>query len=423
MAAKPSIRAGTRSFAISQALRIVGAFAIATFVARQLGADGKGGLALLQQTPSIMALVMGFGFGGVNVYYVGSGRKSAAEALSDSLLLSALGALIGVPLSFAIMRSIPALSTFPPLLVLASSLIVPVSVLTSQVAGILVGSGRPERQARAQSIGMALNVAVVAVLYLRVQLSISAAIVASLAAAAISLVLMLAAVRERPAFEGWRGRLADAAPYARKRYFTEVAAMLEMRVDIVMLGVLATAAATGVYSVAVSVVELLWFIPRAAETPLLSRFLHERPAVGADLVAITVRLSVLLEIVMLTGAALLLRPTVEFVFGPAFVGAPALFWILAPGIVVNGLTGPVASYLTSQGHQFPGLAAVSVAANIVLNASLIPIMGAAGAALASSLTYGLGGVWLFWKFIDLSGCRPSALFVPRVSDLRAVLGR
>ena len=127
--------------------------------------------------------------------------------------------------------------------------------------------------------------------------------------------------------------------------------------------------------------------------------------------------------VMLTGAALLLRPTVEFVFGPAFVGVPALFWILAPGIVVNGLTGPVASYLTSQGHQFPGLAAVSVAANIVLNASLIPIMGAAGAALASSLTYGLGGVWLFWKFIDLSGCRPSALFVPRVSDLRAVLGR
>ncbi len=406
-----------------QVLRIIGAFAIATFVARQLGADGKGGLALLQQTPSIMALVMGFGFAGVNVYFVGSGKKKPAEALGDSLLISIVGALLGIPLSFAVMWAIPAIRAFSPLLVLISALVVPVSVLTAQVAGILVAVGRPERQARAQSVAMAINVAVVAVLYLQMRLSVGAAVVSTLLSSLVALTLMLVWLNERPVFSGWRGRIAAAGAYARKRYFTDVASMLEMRVDIVMLGVFSTTVVTGVYSVAVSVAELLWFVPRAAETPLLSRFLHEKPATGAELVAISVRLTVLLEIMMLAVAAVLLKPAVTFVFGLAFSGVPLLFWILVPGVVANGLTGPVASYLTSQGHQYPALSAISVGANIAMNAALIPVMGGAGAALASSITYAVGGVWLFWKFATLTGTPVSAMFVPRAGDVRVLLGR
>lgn len=423
MSAAPSVRRGTGSFALMQALRMAGAFIVAALVARQLGAEGKGLLAVVQQAPSLVSLVMGFGFAGVNVYFVGSGRKTASHALGDSLLVSALALVLGVPAAAYALWAMPAARSLAPAVIWAAAAIVPVSVLTAQAAGILIGQGRPERQAWAQSFAAVSNVAIVGVLYALVRLSVGAAVAVNLLTSVISLVLMLLWLGQPAHVAGSVARLRDAFSYARRRYLADVASMLEMRLDIVMLGLLATAAATGVYSVAVAVVELLWFIPRAAETPLLSRFLHSSPQEGVGLVAISVRLTVVLQAVMLIGAALLLKPAVALVFGPAFDGAPLLFWILVPGVVANGLAGPLISYLTARGHLFPGLSAATVAANVILNALLIPTVGVAGAALASSVTYAAGSVWLLARFMRETGCTPGELFVPRRDDLRVLLMR
>jgi O-antigen/teichoic acid export membrane protein len=268
-----------------------------------------------------------------------------------------------------------------------------------------------------------LNGIAVAALYLMVRLSVGGAVAASLAGAVVTTVLVAVAIRERAVLRGYAERLRDAAAYARKRYLTEVASMLEMRVDIVMLGMLTTASATGVYSVAVAVVELLWFIPRAAETPLLSRMMREGKERGAELTAQAVRLTVVLEAVLLLGAALLLPFAIRLAFGPSFDGAVLLFWLLAPGVVLNGLAGPVISYLTSRGHQYPGLAAATVGGNIALNAALIPLLGGAGAALASSVTYAAGSLWLVARFMRETGVRVRTLVVPRYTDLRDLLPR
>lgn len=423
MSARPSVRAGTRSYALMQALRMLIAFGVASLVARQLGAEGKGALALVQQVPSIMALVFGFGFAGVNVFFVGSGRKSVGEALGDSLSVAVVALVLGVPLSWALMRALPALDGFSGGLLLLAAFVVPAGVLSSQLGAILVGGGRPSAQARAQSVGLIINGLAVAALYLAVRLSVGAAVAASLAATVVTVGLVVVAIRERAVLKGTVGRLRDAAQYARKRYLTEVAAMLEMRVDIVMLGILATAAAAGVYSVAVALVEMLWFIPRAAETPLLSRLLHEGEERGAELTAQAVRLTVALELVLLIGALVLLGPAIRLLFGPAFVEALPLFWILVPGIVMNALVGPILSYLTSRGHQYPALAGATVGGNIALNAALIPVMGVTGAALASSVTYALGSLWLMARFTKETGVGLSALVLPRASDVRALLRR
>ena len=423
VAVRPDVRAGTRSFALMQVLRIVTAFAVASLVARQLGADGKGALALVQQVPSIMALVFGFGFAGVNVYYVGSGKKTASEALTDSFALAVLALVVGVPLSIVLMRLLPVLGAFEAGVLALSAAAVPPGVLNSQVAGILIGEGRPEAQARAQSAGLVVNLAMVGVLYLMVRLSVTGAVAAGIAGSVLSTGLMLVWLRQPLAAGNPIARMCDAGRYARRRYFTDIASTLEMRVDIVMLGMLTTAAVTGVYSVGVAVVEMLWFIPRAAETPLLARFLKEHRETGAALTATAVRITVALEIGLLAGAAMLLVPTVRLVFGPAFGGTIPIFWVLAPGVVANGLAGPVISYLTSRGQQFPVLSVATVLGNIVLNVVLIPTLGGTGAALASSVTYGLGSAWLFSRFMRETGVQPRDLFVPRASDLRALIGR
>lgn len=406
-----------------QVLRILASFVVASFVAQQLGPDGKGALALVQQVPTIVALAVGLGFGGVNIYYVGSGRRTAEEAFTDSAVLLSIAAGIGLPLAVLVMRLLPALEGIALQTMVLAALAVPVGAFSSQLAGILVGVGRPQWQARAQSVSSLVQIAGVGALFFTNTLTVDRAIAVTLVAGILSIVIMLAALRPRALVPGVRGRFIDAMPYARKRYWMEIAFMIEMRVDIVMLGMLAGTTAIGVYSIAVSLVELLWVLPQAAETPLLARLLKEGERTGTELTALATRLIVWLQLFMLVGAALLLKPAVGLVFGASFSGAVPLFWILAPGVVLNGLVGPVNSYLVSRGHLFSGLAAFTVASNVVLNALLIPHFDASGAAIASTVTYALGSAWLMARFVRETACPVSRLLLPRISDLKALTGR
>ena len=112
-------RVGSTSPKVKEALvAMTGSSATAVVVAAPAGAiEGEGALALVQQVPSIMALIFGFGFAGVNVYYVGSGKKTASEALTDSAFFALIAAIAGVPLSYLVMRLLPALlAVLPPVL-------------------------------------------------------------------------------------------------------------------------------------------------------------------------------------------------------------------------------------------------------------------------------------------------------------------
>ena len=60
--ARSSILGGSLAVGSSTAFRLVTNFAIAVLVARLLGAEAKGQLALLQQFPAITALLLGLGF-------------------------------------------------------------------------------------------------------------------------------------------------------------------------------------------------------------------------------------------------------------------------------------------------------------------------------------------------------------------------
>ena len=68
-------------------------------------------------------------------------------------------------------------------------------------------------------------------------------------------------------------RLREQSGYALSAYIANLAGYLDKRQDIVLLGMLSTSAAAGVYSVGVVFAELLWQVPRALSPALRSRSL------------------------------------------------------------------------------------------------------------------------------------------------------
>jgi O-antigen/teichoic acid export membrane protein len=79
------------------------------------------------------------------------------------------------------------------------------------------------------------------------------------------------------------------------------------------------------------------------------------------------------------------------VFGPAYQGAVPLLWILAPGTVFLACGQVVGDLLRGRNHPLvvawaQGLAALFTVALLI---ALLPLVGVVGAAIASTVAYGI----------------------------------
>lgn len=167
--------------------------------------------------------------------------------------------------------------------------------------------------------------------------------------------------------------------------------IINTQTDLIMLGAMLGERATGLYSPAVrgaSLVVFVWASVNMAIGPVVARAYHH----GAykqlqDLIHKS-------ALVIFFGTlpicfALLVFPT-EFLslFGPEFVRSDTALRILLIGNLVNSVAGSVGLILKMTGNErdvlWTGLCAA--AANIGLNAVLIPLYGIEGAAVATTIS-------------------------------------
>lgn len=159
--------------------------------------------------------------------------------------------------------------------------------------------------------------------------------------------------------------------------------------DIVMLGMMESPAATGIYNIAVRIAGIALFIffavsvfsaPRIADLYSQNRL--------EDLIRFSskVRLSIALPtvgglLVLVTFGAPLLD-----MFGPEFSVAYGPMVVLCIGVGARALAGPVDNLMTMTGQQNKLAKVLGIVAllNIGINSVLIPLYGAMGAALATT---------------------------------------
>jgi O-antigen/teichoic acid export membrane protein len=178
--------------------------------------------------------------------------------------------------------------------------------------------------------------------------------------------------------------------------------LLQLNLDILMLGALAGAEAAGPYHAAARLAQLA-ALPLVAANLVLAGALAAAHAAGdrARLQGLLTRWAricsgaaagVLVLALIAGGPALAL-------FGPDFPAAQTALVVLAAGQLVNVACGSVALVLSVTGHERAVLRgmALGASANLVLNALMIPLWGVTGAALATALATAL------WN-LALVGC-------------------
>ncbi|MFP8953669.1 flippase [Natrialbaceae archaeon A-arb3/5] len=219
----------------------------------------------------------------------------------------------------------------------------------------------------------------------------------------------LALVHSRLSLASVFSRPSDRFPRKRMLTFNSMSIVLVLllmslyHVDILMLQHFRTSSEVGNYRAALQIAEFLWFVPLALQTVFVHStselWSQNRTRKITDLTSRTTRYTFLLTAVMAVGLAALADVAVPVYFGAEAEPAIEPLLLLLPGALGFALARPILAVSQGNGTLRYPVAATGVAAgvNVVLNALLIPRYGMHGAAIATSVGYGLMFVFHCWS--------------------------
>lgn len=349
-------------------------------------------------------------------------RQLAANAVILAAVLGSLaagGAYLVVQLLGQ--DRMPVYSDFALIVALAA---VPSALLVLYSNSLAALASRVDRLNRGLLLAAAAQTLVLLGLAAVGRLTVTAVVVVWAAATALPLVSTLPILRPR--------RRELSLPVLREevarglRYHAGVALLfLLFRVDIFLVNGFRSTEEVGLYALAVTLAELVYLLSDSVAQAIVSRQAAGNATDAVNVTALAIRLTLLgaaALVVLLAAAGPFLLP---IVYGEAFRGSVPAFLVLLPGVLTFAVGRPVAALMAARGRPgiIAGLSAAAFVMNLALGVLLIPSHGIVGAALASSLAYGLLCVGYLMAARRVAGCAWSD-FVPRVAELeRAVRGR
>lgn len=418
----PFVRRVAGVLATRVAQFIIG-FGSSLIIAKLLGPEGRGAYVAVLLVPGTLFALGQLGLPSAINYVAGRGG-SIRDLVRWSVLLTIVFSLTIVATTLALLPILESsiLRAAPAPLVRLVLLTVPISALATLGGSILYG-----RQAIrpysiilvGQSIGGLTGIVVlVGILDLGVQGAIVTSIVVGLVGAIAVLREVLRLGRIDPGSEpvSMRGLLG----YGLKLYPASVTSYFSYRADIYLLQVLLSAPgrAVGLYSYAVTLAELVFYIPDSVSTIFFPHVSGSSEETADRQVGLVTRFTILLTLcaaVALIPAAWLLFVIVLPSFGDAL---PAML-VLLPGVISLSLSKILTSYVSGRGRPGPvsvaAVAALSI--NIAANLVLIPSLGIIGAALASLLSYASHATIMLIVTSRMAGQSARSLLVPGRAEL------
>jgi O-antigen/teichoic acid export membrane protein len=380
---------------LTQIVKIVLSIATAAIVAQWLGPEGKGTLALALLVPGMLGIFLSGGIGLANVYFAGSRRLDMAALTANSvgitLLVTILG--FGVVITLAALGLLQALVPgIPGWIVLVAMLGFPTGLLSGFLSSILQGLQRIVTVNLINLSQGVLTLALTLLLVIACKLEILGAVLAPVAAGALSLIILgILLYREGIALTpSWSYPvLRSTLSFGLQGQVGNVLQFFNYRLDIFILNYFLGAANVGIYTISVRLAELLWYLPDAVGFVILPTAAatksEEMNTFTPRVFRITLGLTALGALIL----AFVGRPVINIVFSPAFSGAYLPLLVLLPGVIFLGGAKVLANEIAGRGYpKYNSInAGLALVLTIVLDLVLIPRYGVLGAASASSIAY------------------------------------
>lgn len=427
-AAPQAVRTGRTALESLLARMATMAFSVVAgiLVAKALGPQGKGAYSAVQL--AIGTIVAFSGGSGTAVTYL---LTKARRSIDDVLPVLAL-ALVAMTLGAWMVLAIWGVGRGIGSVVLIGAIVLPASIVLSWQQSYYTAGGNLRRFNLRQVVLGAASAGAIALALYGFHAAIGGVLLAWAlctygAAAYFVLDLLRARTHERHA--SLRENLRTFARFGGQSGVNVFLGLLNYRIDSLIVVAAMGTAALGIYSVAVSVGELLFMISRSVTMAITRQVGTSSLEDAASLTARAIRIST-----AMTGVCALVcwfagPPAIALVYGPAFEPGALVLHVLLPGIVAFSSSGTFVSFFLFQLGR-PSIVtwwnAGMLAVQSIGCALLVPRLGLAGAAAASSASYLLGVAFNTWYFARVSGIGARRLWLisrADVYDVREAVAR
>jgi len=196
-----------------------------------------------------------------------------------------------------------------------------------------------------------------------------------------------------------------------------MAVMIYMRIDQVMLGQMVSDESVGIYSAAVRISEMWYFIPMTIVASVFPSIIEAKVRSEAQYYQRLQRLydiMVLLSVTIALPMTFLSTPLVVQLFGNAYIESGTILAILIWASVFVFLGVASGKWFLTENRQILSFqrAALGMFVNVILNLLLIPKFGALGAAIATVVSYAMAAF-----FSDLLQGETRRMFYMKVHAL------
>jgi O-antigen/teichoic acid export membrane protein len=396
-------------------------------ISRLLGPTDKGAYVAVTTLPGMLAALGLLGLPSAVNYFAGRGSSVRSLVRATTLFTVVLsGLLVGI-----IWISLPALENSflraaPDDLARVILITVPMGMLAT-FGGTLLYGRQTIRTYNMILIAQSAVTLIAAVILVGVlHLGLRGAVAGTIVASTFLMVAVLLDVRglRRRDRAGEGVSLRALISYGGRVYPASVTGYFNYRADTYLIQalLLAPGRALGLYSIAVTFAELVFYVPDSVSAMLLPRIAGATPE-DADLILGRIgRLTMLITM----AAAIALIPTAAIgihLVLPAYDDSLPAFLVLLPGVVSLSLAKVMTSYLSGRGR--PGVvsigAIVALIANIGLNLLFIPSLGIIGASLSSLISYTLLAGMMLIAASRLAGKSSLSLLVPGRAEVGLLL--
>ncbi len=378
-----------------QSMHLALLIATAAIIARWLGPEGKGLLALGLLVPNMLGILLNGGIGVANVYFVGSRRLDVPELTANSVGCALLATVLGVGIVGGLVATgwlevlVPGVPTW---LVLLAMVELPFGLFRIYFSTILQGLQRIVTINVVNLVQGALTLALTALLVIGLQAGLLGALLAYLGASAVSSIVMGALLRRDGGVFMPGGDISvirSTLSFGLRGHIGNMLQFFNYRLDMFVVNYFLDPVGVGIYSVSVRFAELLWYLPNAVGFVIFPKAAATKPEVMNTFTPRVFRITLGLTALGALGLMLLGRPLIQFVYSSAFMGAYVPMLVLLPGVVLLGGAKVLTNEIAGRGYPHynsinSGLALVLT---VVLDLVLIPRYGVFGAALASSIAY------------------------------------
>jgi O-antigen/teichoic acid export membrane protein len=210
--------------------------------------------------------------------------------------------------------------------------------------------------------------------------------------------------------------------YGLKGHVGDVLQVINFRLDALLLAVFLSLRDVGIYSVSVTAAEILWILPNALASVLLQRSATREGGQATALTAAALRMNSGLLALGALALALVGGSLIRLMFGTAFEAASTALVLLLPGVWALGLWKIMVHDLAGRGYPTVRSLSAAIAAivTISLDLVLIPPLGIAGAALATTAAYIAAFGFAAWSFGRITGLPTRRFLIPHPRDVVAL---